>query len=200
MLLSRDFLFIYRIPLVVALICLAAALGGELAQEALRYDRDAILHGQVWRLITGNFLHLSWTHLALNLAGLALVWLFFGQCFNTWQWVAIILFTALVTGLGLLALVPTVGWYVGLSGALHGYFTAGCVAEIRLKLREGWWMLALITVKLAWEQTHGAMPGTASLAGGEVIVDAHLYGAIAGLAAVLLKPAAPAHPASTTNT
>ncbi len=188
MILSKQFLELYRIPLIVALICLATAAGGDLAQEALRYDRDAIAHGQVWRLISGNFLHLSWMHLALNLAGLALVWLFFGQCFRTWQWIAIILFTSLVTGLGLLVLVPSVGWYVGLSGALHGYFTAGCVAEIRLKLREGWWMLALIAAKLAWEQTYGPMPGTAALAGGEVIVDAHLYGAIAGLAAVWLTP------------
>jgi rhomboid family GlyGly-CTERM serine protease len=186
----------YRVPMVVALVCLLAALGGDLVQEPLRYDRDAILNGQVWRVLTGNFLHLGWTHLALNLAGLALVWVFFGACFATWQWIVIIIVTALVTGLGLLALVPSVGWYVGLSGALHGYFTAGCMAEIRLRMREGWWLLALVSIKLGWEQWQGAMPGTASLAGGEVIVDAHLFGAIAGLAAIALKPAAPQRAAS----
>lgn len=186
----------YRVPTVVALICLLAALGGDMVQEALRYDREAILHGQIWRLVTGNFLHLTWTHLVLNVAGLALVWVFFGAFFTTRQWVAIIATTSLFTGLGLLALVPSVGWYVGLSGALHGFFTAGCMAELRLKIREGGWLLALIAAKLAWEQYQGPMPGTAALAGGEVIVNAHLYGAITGLAAILLrpKPIAPAAP------
>jgi rhomboid family GlyGly-CTERM serine protease len=182
---------LYLVPLVVAVLAIAAQLGGDDVQELLRYDRDAILYGEVLRLLTGNFLHLGSMHLLLNLAGLALIWMFFGARFSHSQWIVIILITSLATGVGLLLLTPEVGWYVGLSGALHGYFVAGCMAEIRLKLREGWWLLIVIALKLAWEQFHGPMPGTASLAGGEVIVDAHLFGAIAGLAAILLKPRSP---------
>jgi len=182
---------LYLVPLIVAALAIAAQLGGHDVQELLRYDRDAILYGEVFRLFTGNFLHLGIMHLLLNLAGLALIWMFFGARFSHGQWIVIILITSLATGAGLLLLTPEVGWYVGLSGALHGYFVAGCMAEIRLKLREGWWLLIVIALKLAWEQFHGPMPGTASLAGGEVIVDAHLFGAIAGLAAILLKPRSP---------
>ncbi len=182
---------LYVVPLVVAALAIIAQLGGDPVQQLLRYDRDAILGGELWRLLTGNFLHLGVMHLLLNLAGLVLIWMFFGARFSHGQWIIIVLVTALATGVGLLMLTPDVGWYVGLSGALHGYFTAGCMAEIRLKLREGWWLLIIIALKLGWEQWHGPMPGTASLAGGEVIVDAHLFGAIAGLAAVLLKPRSP---------
>ena len=182
---------LYVVPLVVAALSIVAQLGGDSVQKLLQYDRDAILYGEIWRLLTGNFLHLGSMHLLLNLAGLVLIWMFFGARFNHAQWIVIVLVTSLATGAGLLVFTPSVGWYVGLSGALHGYFVAGCMAEIRLKLREGWWLLIAITLKLAWEQSHGAMPGTASLAGGEVIVDAHLFGAISGLAAILLKPRSP---------
>ena len=182
---------LYVVPLTVAAVAIVAQLGGDTVQQLLRYDRDAILKGEVWRVLSGNFLHLGVMHLLLNLAGLALIWMFFGARFNHAQWIIIVLVTALATSAGLLMLTPEVGWYVGLSGALHGYFVAGCMAEIRLKLREGWWLLGVITLKLAWEQWHGPMPGTSSLAGGEVIVDAHLFGAIAGLAAILLKPRSP---------
>jgi len=182
---------LYVVPLVVAALSILAQLGGDTAQEFLRYDRDAIVYGEVWRLLSGNFLHLGVMHLLLNLAGLVLIWMFFGARFSHGQWVVIVLVSSIATGLGLLVFTPEVGWYVGLSGALHGYFVAGCMAEIRLKLREGWWLLIVIALKLAWEQWHGAMPGTASLAGGEVIVDAHLFGAISGLAAILLKPRSP---------
>ena len=181
----------YVVPLAVAALAVVAQLGGDAVQQGLRYDRDAILNGEVWRVLSGNFLHLGTMHLLLNLAGLVLIWMFFGARFSHAQWIVIVLFTALATGAGLLVLTPEVGWYVGLSGALHGYFVAGCMAEIRLKLREGAWLLGAITLKLAWEQWNGAMPGTASLAGGEVIVDAHLFGAIAGLAAIFLKPRSP---------
>ena len=182
---------LFVVPLAVAALAIIAQLGGDPVQELLRYDREAILNGQVWRMLSGNFLHLGNMHLLLNLAGLVLIWMFFGACFNHVQWIVIVLVSALATSAGLLIFTPEVGWYVGLSGALHGYFVAGCMAEIRLKLREGWWLLGVITLKLAWEQWHGPMPGTSSLAGGEVIVDAHLFGAIAGLAAILLTPRSP---------
>ncbi len=181
----------YLVPLVVAALAIIAQFSGDTVQQDLRYDRDAILYGEVWRLLSGNFLHLGNMHLLLNLAGLALIWMFFGARFSHGQWIVIVLVTSIATGAGLLVFTPDVGLYVGLSGALHGYFVAGCMAEIRLKLREGWWLLIAITLKLAWEQWSGPLPGTASLAGGEVIVDAHLFGAIAGLAARLLKPRSP---------
>lgn len=184
---NTTFLKLHWVPLAIAALCIAAALGGDATQELLRYDRDAIFHGEIWRLLTGNFMHLGWTHLLLNTIGLLMVWLFFGAIFSPLQWTLIVGVCSIGTGLGLLILNPNVGWYVGLSGALHGLFIAGCMRELRLKRKEAWMLLGLIMLKIVYEQIKGPMPGSASMAGGEVIVEAHLYGAITGILAVFLK-------------
>jgi len=64
---------LHVLPLSIVLISTALALGGQTVTEALRYQRGAILDGQWWRLISGNLVHLGWSHLLLNLAGLILV-------------------------------------------------------------------------------------------------------------------------------
>ncbi|MFY8131142.1 MAG: rhomboid family intramembrane serine protease, partial [Burkholderiaceae bacterium] len=42
-----------------------------------KYDRVLVLEGEVWRLVTGVWVHLSWAHLTMNLVGLALVLVLF---------------------------------------------------------------------------------------------------------------------------
>ena len=63
---------------------------------------------------------------------------------------------------------------------MHGLFAAGLLASLWAGNRAEWLLLALFVAKIAWEQLVGPTPGTAALAGGNVIVDAHLYGAIGG--------------------
>ena len=174
---------LHALPISIALISIALALGGQTVTEALRYQRDAILDGQWWRLISGNLVHLGWSHLLLNLAGLALVWLLFHHALSLRSWIVVTLGSALAVGAGLLLFDPGLQWYVGLSGALHGLFAAGLVAALFSGNRAEWLLLILFGAKLAWEQLVGTMPGTAELAGGNVIVDAHLYGAVGGAVA-----------------
>ena len=47
-------------------------------------------------------------------------------------------------------------------------------------------ILALIFGKIAYEQFAGPVPGSEFASGGPVVVDAHLYGAIGGLAGGIL--------------
>ena len=48
-------------------------------------------------------------------------------------------------------------------------------------------MLAVFVAgKLLWEQTVGPLPGSESSAGGTVIVNAHLYGAVGGVLGALI--------------
>jgi len=78
-------------------------------------------------------------------------------------------------------------WYVGSSGVLHGVMAAGTLAHLRRRDLDGWLLAAFIVVKVAYEQHTGALPFADSGAG--VIVDAHLFGALGGLAvAPFLKP------------
>jgi rhomboid family GlyGly-CTERM serine protease len=183
---GRDLLRIHALPLCLAVLSSACALVGDNATQWLRYDRDAILHGQWWRVITGNIVHLGWPHLLLNLAGLILVWLLFRPTLTTRNWSLVTLASAAAVGGGLLLFDPALHWYVGLSGVLHGLFAAGLVTALYAGNRGDWWLLALFVAKITWEQLVGTMPGSAEIAGGTVIVNAHLYGAVGGALTALL--------------
>ncbi len=166
----------------VGLMALAVQLGGDAAALALRYERAGILDGEVWRLLTGHLVHLSPYHLALNLLGMALVAAYGAGCFTAAGWLAIGLGCALATGGGLLWLSPEVGWYVGLSGALHGLLAAVGFARVRRHEWSAGLLLGGVALKLAWEQLYGPLTEGARI-GGAVIVDAHLYGTIGGAVA-----------------
>jgi len=174
------------LPLGLGIIALICQLFGPATTTALRYERSAIQAGEVWRLITGNLVHLGWEHLLLNLTGLILIWLLFGQLLSLRQWLIVIAVSCLAVGLGLLLFDPELDWYVGLSGMLHGLFVTGILINLRKGYKLEWLLLLVIIAKLAWEQIHGSMPGTTEIAGGVVIVNAHLYGAISGIATGLL--------------
>ncbi len=162
----------------IALLCLSLQFAG--LDQSLRFDRDAISAGQFWLLLTGNFVHLGNNHLFMNLAGFALVVALVWQRFHWWEWVLITLFSSLVVGIGLYLLDKHIFWYVGFSGTLHGLIIAGCIADLRHYPKSAAVLLVLIIGKLVWEQVAGALPGSESVAGGNVVVNAHLYGAIGG--------------------
>lgn len=154
--------------------------------EDLRYERAMLLDGEIWRLVTGNLTHLGWSHLALNGAGLIMIWLFFENEFSAPQWLLLLLACGLGVTVGLFWLNPQLVWYVGLSGLLHGLFIAGAIQTFRAEPLFSSVMLGGFAAKLTYEQFRGALPSTAELSGGPVVVDAHLYGAIAGLIAGLI--------------
>jgi rhomboid family GlyGly-CTERM serine protease len=154
--------------------------------SAFQFDRALIDQGHYWLLLTGHLVHLNWTHWALNMAGLVIVAVFFSLYGSILDWLFVLLFSAIVIGLGLYWFHPELGWYVGLSGVLHGLFIYGAIREIRFYPVSGYILLLLLTGKLFWEYMNGALPGSEQMTGGRVLVEAHLYGAIAGLVAIFL--------------
>lgn len=175
----------YGLPALLTLASLLIALLGDNAAVALRYERAPILAGEVWRLITGHLVHLSWSHLWLNLGGLALIWFLFHRQLSAGTWWLVLLVSSLTVSGGFLLFDPDLGWYVGLSGVLHGLFMAGLIVGLRAGAWGDWLLLSAVVIKLIWEQLYGALPGSTEAAGGNVIVDAHLYGAIGGAAVAL---------------
>ena len=171
----------------VAAVAVLLQLGGKPVQEALAYERDAVASGQLWRLVTGHFVHLGWSHLLLNLLGLALVCWLVGHAFNWLRWLYIGLVILATMGAGFWFLYPVLDWYVGLSGLEHGLIAAGLLAGIVNRDREAMILAGFVVAKLGWEQAVGPLPGSESTAGGAVIVDAHLYGAIGGVLGALLS-------------
>ncbi len=185
---KRHWLHQFRIPLLLSALIVILALPGDSTQALLRYERAAILDGQWWRLLSAHLLHLGGSHLLMNLAGLWLIWLLLGSSLSPRSWLILLFADALITALALLILNPQLGWYVGLSGILHGLLVAGAIADIRAGRRGTWLLLGAVAFKLGWEQLAGPLPGSEASAGGAVIVDAHLYGALGGL---LLSPLLP---------
>jgi len=163
----------------IAVLCVALQFSG--LEPTLRFDRTAIEKGHWWLLLSGNFVHLGNSHLGMNMAGLTLIVALVWTQFNVWQWLLIIVFTSLCVGIGLLVFDQHIIWYVGFSGTLHGLIIAGSLADLKRYPRSAAALLAMVAAKLVWEQMSGPLPGSESVAGGNVVVNAHLYGAIAGL-------------------
>jgi rhomboid family GlyGly-CTERM serine protease len=166
----------------------AAAVALEMAgfREHLRWDRLAIGGGEFWRLAGGHLVHLGWSHLLMNVLGLVLVWSLVGAAFSAKAWGVVVAVSIASIDAGFWWLSPGLDWYVGLSGVLHALLAAGAVnivwrhPERRL---EAGALILLLAGKLAFEQLAGPMPGSNAAAGGAVVVDAHLYGALAGCGA-----------------
>lgn len=162
--------------------CLLLALlemGGEPVRTLLSYDRGGITQGEWWRLVSAHFVHLDAEHAFLNGLGVVLMWALFARDYSPMRWLAIYLFASLTISAGLWWLNPELQWYVGASGALHGVMTAGTLAHLRRRDLDGWILAIFIIAKLSYEQFAGSMPFSGA---SNTIVDAHLYGAVGGLA------------------
>lgn len=163
--------------LALAAVVVGLTLAGDAVTRALRYEREAVLAGQLWRLLTAGWVHLGTVHAALNAAALVLIPLALGGG----RFAAALcglLACQLGVGAGLLLFSPWVEWYVGLSGALHGFVLLMAAAGgSRLILAAA---CAGVAVKLGWELGFGASSSLEAMIGGPVVVLAHVYGAGAG--------------------
>lgn len=164
--------------LVAALIVLLPLLGEGSA--ALRYERQATLNGQIWRMISAHWVHLSVAHAVLNaLALLLLLLIFRGERAEFPKEFGLLAACQLGLSALLLAFSPDVDWYVGLSGALHGFVLVLCV--YRRHYRLAWLVAAALAVKVGWELAWGPNTRLEMLIGGPVLPVAHCYGAVTGL-------------------
>lgn len=150
----------------------------------LRYEREPVLRGELWRLISAHLIHADTQHLLLNVVGTVVIAALFPHSFKIREWLIIIATSATGVNLGLLFLDRHLEWYVGFSGVLHGLLGAGVLAWWRAGSRTWAVVLGLLLLtKLGWEQWQGALPLASGVA---VVVNAHLYGAVGGLLGGLL--------------
>lgn len=167
--------------LLVLLFVLGAQVLEPLSGEWLGYQRQEILTGEYWRAFTGQLVHTNLNHALLNASGLLLVMLSFQYEQNAKRDIPCFFLCSLFVGLGLLIFVPTIEWYKGLSGILHGYFIYYVFLALLSTPKIALIALTVITGKLIWEQTPLAdLSATEALIDSRVAVESHLYGAIAG--------------------
>jgi rhomboid family GlyGly-CTERM serine protease len=181
----------YGVALLASLgVILALCATGQRGREALCYERLALAQGQLWRLLSAHWVHLNLEHALLNGAGLTLLWVLMAREFPPRRWVGILLGSGLGIDAGLWFLRPGVEWYMGASGVLHGALAAGAAALYRRGEGLGAALLLLLVVKLIYEQHSGASVFVGDL---PLVTDAHLFGALGGLAGALISARTPQH-------
>lgn len=168
-------------PAVIAGLAALAELGGEPLRLALRYERDGLAGGELWRLVTGHLVHLGPSHMAMNVIALGVLAWVFARLLSDIDWWAGCLTAALAIDAGLYLVSTDVAWYVGLSGVLHGVWATGCIRAWRQQRSQAIAFAALIGIKLAYEAWQGPVPLTHAVAAGPVVAIAHAYGAAGGL-------------------
>ncbi|MCE0558311.1 MULTISPECIES: rhombosortase [unclassified Motilimonas] len=176
-----TFLFIVILIFTMAMIML----NQTWAQLWLIYSRPE-LPWQAWRFLTASFCHTNSYHFAINSAGLIVIWQLFKPHLPWLRLSTLIIIISSLVGLSLWLFNPDVIWYVGLSGTLHGLFSYGVCKDIAQKVSLAWPLLFGLIGKLAFEQFGSEPTMMANLIEANVMVDAHLYGAIIGLCCYLI--------------
>lgn len=166
------------------MLCLLLATAGDSARVLFRHEIGG--DGSYWRWLTAHVVHLGFTHCLMNVTALGLIVILFGRAFSALAWLGIFVVSALMISAGLELWRQDLGWYVGLSGVLHGFFVAGLVARAGKRDLEFWVLGGGLLAKLLWEQTLGPLPGSETGAGASVVTEAHALGALAGLLAASL--------------
>ena len=169
-------------PAALMALILLLGLGGEPLSHALRYDADAIRAGELWRMLTGNLVHLGWWHLALNEIGLVVLVLLCPEELSWGVWLRRLLLLGLGMSAGLFFFVPSTDYYVGMSGVIHGLFVLGLGRQVligRDLIAAG--CLAYLIGKIVWEMASGVPVSDEAAIGGRVLVESHLYGSLSAL-------------------
>lgn len=174
----RDYLLYIFILATIVLLALAE----PISSQWLMFDRDAINEGQIWRLFSAHFVHLSPAHLLGNSLGVVLLAYIAGRSLNNLIGILLLVWCLLVVGIGLYGYAGYLEYYVGLSGVLHGLLLVAPFVSTFYSRRIAVCFLLVIVSKVAWEQSSFyddmSMVG---VIGGRVEANAHLLGVIAGL-------------------
>lgn len=144
---------------------------------------STLASGQVWRLVTPDFLHFSWTHIIFNAV---MLWFLGSQI----EWFdgrgrlfALFLATSIFSnGLQYLVSGPLFG---GLSGVVYGIL--GYCWLSQRKLPRFQFPPALVTFAVVW-MVIGFTPFTEMLGLGRMANEAHLGGFVSGVALAFLLP------------
>lgn len=171
---------------VIALLAALQALPPAL-HDALRYDRDALLGGELWRLLTGHLIHLGWVHWALNAVGLILCALLAEVPLTPWALVLRV--TKLGLGVSLMLLVFDSQWshYVGLSGVLYGLFVLVLWPQARRREPIGIVALCIVIGWMLWQTTAGPAQSEMELIGGRIVAHAHLFGVVSAVGLLIMQ-------------
>lgn len=165
---------------IIFIVTLLVQLLAPESTELLRYQSVEVSNGQWWRLFTANFTHSGWNHWLLNISGLILIDYLFQPTVKQSQRIFLIVFCMLSNVL-LLHLFMKLHWYVGLSGALHGYLIGGALLSFKQAKIHSSLIILVVTAKLISELSWEINEFTSDLIEANVIEESHLFGAVSAV-------------------
>lgn len=128
----------------------------------LVYDRAAIAQGELWRLVTGNLVHLSVTHLAYDLAAFLIAGTII-EMRGYRHFALLCTSAAMLIGIAIHGLKPELNFYGGLSGVVTAAITYLCLQGMTEK--GIWrWLCAAMLAGLAAKSWVELVPGKSLLA------------------------------------
>lgn len=173
----NDHILIKRVFLIAACISISASL--QVFPDYFIYWREGLL-SEFWRLWTAHWVHVGWVHFLLNMMAFACLPFIFPHV-RAWQLLSLLFLLPPFISLIFYFYLPYIEAYAGLSGVLHGLYTAVALVYMQYPKERNFAVLVLLLIaaKLIWENTFG-QTGTAQLIGSPVLTEAHLYGALGG--------------------
>ncbi|MET1253697.1 rhombosortase [Aliikangiella maris] len=169
-----------RFSVVIILLCIAIQAFSPDSIILLRYEYQAVIDGQWWRLFTANFTHSNWNHLWLNMSGLILIDILF-QPLMTNRLKIYLLSGCILFNILLLHCFIKLEWYVGFSGALHGYLVGCALFSFKAAIKTNSFILAVVGIKLFIELNWNINELTANFIQANVVEEAHLSGAVSAI-------------------
>ncbi len=137
---------------------------------------DTLISGQVWRLISPDFIHFSVMHITFNLL---MLWVLGGQLEmqkGSVSFIALVVFVSIISNIA--QLLETSYFFGGLSGVVYGL--VGYCWLWKIFDKRIFFPSVLMKFSLAWLLL-GYTPVTEWLGWGKMANAAHLYGLLSGL-------------------
>lgn len=165
-------------------------MGFPVWDQALVYNRDLILSGEIWRCWTGHVVHFGFGHFFWDMAIFvpAGCWLERLQPRRT-RWFYLV--CPPVLSAAFLAFEPSLDLYAGISGVATGVLVLLAGLQLRRPSEPAWlWWSVLLVVGLKIVVEHTSQqPLMIDLPGGIRVVSlAHIGGLICGLAFLFARP------------
>jgi len=154
-------------------------------QNYLTFETYALQAQEWWRLLTGQLVHLRWSHLGYNLLGLGVIGLLFSGHISRQPFYFVVLFCMFGSNLGMWLFDPDIHNYVGFSGALYGLFAWGATLDVLQKQRFGVILLAVALTKTTYDYVAGQTLLSLSDATA-VAYSAHFYGVLTGISVAVV--------------
>lgn len=165
---------------VIALVFFLTILGQtDFFRPLMLWDKELIVSGEYWRLVSSSFTHTNFQHALINLLVLMSMSVIFEK---TKESLGFVLFGSLSVGL-FLCFIPKYEMvtYSGLSGMLHGYFFLMVMSTKEFTKGLKRMLVFAVIGKVLFEIAYGASKEMSGFIDAVVATESHLIGLLAGI-------------------